>query len=154
MTGRRRFNCISNEMEMQLGKHTYDMTVQEYRGRFLPESHHLVRYVDDIFRKLIFSGQPQLGEGDEMLKKLKWKVHVIDSPEMNAFVLPGYVYMYIYMLSHILHDTFLLIPSYCLAVETSSSSRVSCPSAEIKTVSPPSWAMRSHTSSPTTRPSV
>ncbi|PGH29316.1 hypothetical protein GX50_07925 [[Emmonsia] crescens] len=89
MTGRRRFNCISNEMEMQLGKHTYDMTVQEYRGRFLPESHHLVRYVDDIFRKLIFSGQPQLGEGDEMLKKLKWKVHVIDSPEMNAFVLPG-----------------------------------------------------------------
>ncbi|EGC48068.1 T-complex protein 1 subunit theta [Histoplasma capsulatum var. duboisii H88] len=89
MTGRRRFNCISNDMELQFGKQTYMMTLQEYRGQFLPESHHLVRYVDDVFRKLILSGQPQLGEEDAMLKNLKWKVHVINSPEMNAFVLPG-----------------------------------------------------------------
>ncbi|KLJ11954.1 hypothetical protein EMPG_12899 [Blastomyces silverae] len=89
MTGRRRFNCISNEMEMQFGKQTYEMILQEYRGQFLPESHHLVRYVDSVFRKLILSGQPQLGEEDAMLKNLKWKVHVINSSEMNAFVLPG-----------------------------------------------------------------
>ncbi|OJD21508.1 hypothetical protein ACJ73_07153 [Blastomyces percursus] len=89
MTGRRRFNCISNEMEMQFGKQTYEMILQEYRGQFLPESHHLVRYVDGVFRKLILAGQPQLGEEDAMLKNLKWKVHVINSPEMNAFVLPG-----------------------------------------------------------------
>ncbi|EEH38561.2 hypothetical protein PAAG_08288 [Paracoccidioides lutzii Pb01] len=89
MTGRLRFNCISNEFEMQYGKQAYEMIVQEYHGRLLPDSHPLVRYVDSVFRKLFLTGYPQLGEGDETLKRLNWKVHVIDSPEMNAFVLPG-----------------------------------------------------------------
>ncbi|PGH02494.1 T-complex protein 1, theta subunit [Helicocarpus griseus UAMH5409] len=89
MTGRRRFNCIPNDLEMQMGQQTYEMTREEYRGRILPESHPLVRYVDGVFRQLILAGQPQLGAEDEMLKTLKWKVHVIDSPEKNAFALPG-----------------------------------------------------------------
>ncbi|ODH52931.1 T-complex protein 1, theta subunit [Paracoccidioides brasiliensis] len=89
MTGRLRFNCISNEFEMRYGKQAYEMVVQEYHGRLLPNSHPLVRYVDSVFRQLILTSHPQLGKGDEMLKRLNWKVHVIDSPEMNAFVLPG-----------------------------------------------------------------
>ncbi|KAK2813323.1 hypothetical protein FQN50_000638 [Emmonsiellopsis sp. PD_5] len=89
MTGRRRFNFVPANWEASFGQTAYEEMLQEHRGRILPESHELVRYVDEVFQRLVLNGQPELEAGDEIMKNTKWKVHVVDSPEKNACVLPG-----------------------------------------------------------------
>jgi hypothetical protein len=83
VSGRRRFNIISPGLEEMMGKTTVDQVKEEYRGRFLPDGDPRVRQVKRVLERLLPYAE---GEG---LKGMDWEVHVIDSPEQNAFVAPG-----------------------------------------------------------------
>ncbi|KAL4873092.1 hypothetical protein BDV12DRAFT_182713 [Aspergillus spectabilis] len=81
MTGRRRFNCVSHERELNMGAEGYQEVLREYRERILPESHPHSIMVDRVLQRLI--PQARIDGAD-------WKVHVIKDDSMtNAFVLPG-----------------------------------------------------------------
>ncbi|KAF9890870.1 hypothetical protein FE257_005446 [Aspergillus nanangensis] len=81
MTGRRRFNCVSHNQELQMGEESYREILNEVRGRILPENHPLAVRVDQVLQRLIPLAP---------LEGAQWKVHVIDDMDMkNAFVLPG-----------------------------------------------------------------
>lgn len=83
VSGRRRFNIISPSLEEMIGKASVDQVKEEYRGRILPEYDPRVRKVKKVLERLLPFAE---GEG---LKGMDWEVHVIDSPEQNAFVAPG-----------------------------------------------------------------
>ena len=81
ITGRRRFNCISPELEKQISAGGYESVLQQYKGRILPSNHPYSILVDRVMRRLI----PVSG-----LEREKWEVRVIDDPgQKNAFVMPG-----------------------------------------------------------------
>ncbi|QDS74686.1 hypothetical protein FKW77_000295 [Venturia effusa] len=82
VSGRRRFNFISPEMEESVSKGQYAQILHKYRGRILPPHAPQVRKVRQILNRLI----PASG-----LQDLKWEVFVIQSDEQNAFVIPGVV---------------------------------------------------------------
>ncbi|KAK3065594.1 hypothetical protein LTS18_000071 [Coniosporium uncinatum] len=77
---RRRFNCVPSSWESALGAQTYNSILQEYGPNILPESDRRVQMVHRVLERLI----PSSG-----LSNLSWEIHVIDSPETNAFVIPG-----------------------------------------------------------------
>ncbi|KAB8219007.1 TCP-1/cpn60 chaperonin family-domain-containing protein [Aspergillus novoparasiticus] len=81
MTGRRRFNCVSAQRELEMGRQSYQEVLNENRGRILPEYHPLTMQVNRVLQRLI----PQAP-----IEGADWKVHVIkDDSMLNAFVLPG-----------------------------------------------------------------
>lgn len=82
MTGRKRFNVISHERELQTGEESYREILSEVQGHILPENHPITRSVNSVLQRLI----PQVS-----IEGADWKVHVIDDASTkNAFVLPGY----------------------------------------------------------------
>jgi predicted Zn-dependent protease len=85
VSGRRRFNIISPQLEAYLAEGTEEEIKREYRGKFLPEWDPRARKVQTVLERLLpFVKEAGLGE-------VGWEVHVIESPEQNAFVIPGYV---------------------------------------------------------------
>ncbi|KAJ1513767.1 hypothetical protein HMI56_001806 [Coelomomyces lativittatus] len=80
ITGRKRFLDFSKKQEERLGKSAYRTIIYEFGPSLLPPSHPTVRMVAKVAGKLIQAAR---------MENLDWKVHVIDSPEKNAFVLPG-----------------------------------------------------------------
>ena len=87
VSGRRRFNWVSSEYEEQLGLEQYQQVLQQYRGQILPPSHPAVRMVHRVLDRLI----PSTG-----LDGQKWEINVIaDDQQMNAFVIPGYIYAFL-----------------------------------------------------------
>ncbi|KAF9691500.1 hypothetical protein EKO04_010529 [Ascochyta lentis] len=85
VSGRRRFNFVPAKMEEALGESTVAEIKQQYAGRFLPDHDPRVRLVKKVLERLLpFAFQE--GQG---LSEMAWEVHVIDSPEENAFVVPG-----------------------------------------------------------------
>jgi predicted Zn-dependent protease len=83
VSGRRRFNIISPSLEESLGKATVDQVKEQYQGQFLSDHDPRVRQVKQVLERLLPFAE---GEG---LRGMDWEVHVIDSPEQNAFVAPG-----------------------------------------------------------------
>jgi hypothetical protein len=83
VSGRRRFNIISPGLEESLGKATVDQVKEEYQGQFLSDHDPRVRQIKQVLERLLPFAE---GEG---LTGMEWEVHVIDSPEQNAFVAPG-----------------------------------------------------------------
>lgn len=81
VSGRRRFNCISDEWEEWLGLQQLESLLQEYQGRILPEMSREHQMAVRVMERLVpFSG---LADKD-------WEVRVIqDDEQKNAFVLPG-----------------------------------------------------------------
>ncbi|KAF2721732.1 hypothetical protein K431DRAFT_284653 [Polychaeton citri CBS 116435] len=80
VSGRRRFNIISPEQELELGQKQFQETVREYQGRILPSFHPKTRQVKRVLDRLI----PNSGlEGED------WEIYVIEDPQQNAFVIPG-----------------------------------------------------------------
>lgn len=63
-----------------MAQESYKQILSEYKGQFLAPNHPYSRWVQRVADKLI----PVSG-----LKDLNWEVHVIASPEKNAFVIPG-----------------------------------------------------------------
>ncbi|KAE8358090.1 TCP-1/cpn60 chaperonin family-domain-containing protein [Aspergillus caelatus] len=81
MTGRRRFNCVSAQRELEMGRQSYLEVLNENRGSILPEHHPLTMQVNRVLQRLI----PQAP-----IEGADWRVHVIkDDSMLNAFVLPG-----------------------------------------------------------------
>lgn len=81
VSGRRRFNVISTDFEQQIGESQYQQITQEYQYDILPDNDPRVRQVRRVLSRLIpHSGLPA---------DYDWKATVIDSPETNAFVIPG-----------------------------------------------------------------
>ncbi|KAF2126033.1 hypothetical protein P153DRAFT_433840, partial [Dothidotthia symphoricarpi CBS 119687] len=83
VSGRRRFNIITPGMEESMGVATVDEVKQQYAGQFLSDHDPRVLQVKKVLERLLPYAE---GTG---LKDLNWEVHVIDSPEQNAFVAPG-----------------------------------------------------------------
>lgn len=83
VSGRRRFNIITPGVEESLGKALVDQVKEQYQGQFLSDHDPRVRQVKKVLERLLPFAE---GEG---LKGMDWEVHVIDSPEQNAFVAPG-----------------------------------------------------------------
>jgi hypothetical protein len=81
VSGRLRFNCVSEKYEEQAAEQQFHMVMQEFRGRVLPPNHPSSRLVNRVLQRLI----PTSG-----LEGQQWEVRVIDDPEQkNAFVMPG-----------------------------------------------------------------
>ena len=80
VSGRRRFNVISPETETELAKEQYSLLMQEFKGKILSGRDPRVITVKRVLERLI----PASGMTGQ-----NWEVHVIDSPEKNAFVIPG-----------------------------------------------------------------
>lgn len=83
VSGRRRFNIISPQMEESMGRASVDQIKEEYKGRILPHHDKRVQQVKRVLERLLPYAK---GNG---LENLDWEVNVIDSPEQNAFVAPG-----------------------------------------------------------------
>jgi metalloendopeptidase OMA1, mitochondrial len=82
ITGRRRFNIISTEMEKKIRGGDYQQVLQAFRGRILPAEHPYTRMVANVVERLLPSTKDLAGD--------EWKVHVVDDPQQqNAFVMPG-----------------------------------------------------------------
>ncbi|KAH0544904.1 hypothetical protein FGG08_000984 [Glutinoglossum americanum] len=81
VSGRRRFNVVSPEMEKEFAKQMYQQVLRQFGDKVLPTYHPDSRLVQRVLNRLI----PASGLND-----LKWEVHVIDDPkQINAFVIPG-----------------------------------------------------------------
>ncbi|BDD58036.1 hypothetical protein MAP00_003348 [Monascus purpureus] len=81
MTGRRRFNCVSRQWELNSGIQTYHEILRTERGKILPDNHPLTIMVNRVLDRLIPMAP---------IEGASWKVHVIhDDSMVNAFVLPG-----------------------------------------------------------------
>ena len=81
VTNRRRFNCITPNIEQKLGEQTNQAVLQEFRGKILPPSDRRHVLVTRVLNRLVEAAD---------LPGQKWEVRVIDdSDQINAFVLPG-----------------------------------------------------------------
>lgn len=79
-SGRRRMMDVSREEEQRMGLASFHLLKQQYKDQILPENHELVLAVKRIGRRIIEQTD---------LQGLHWEFLVIQSDEMNAFVLPG-----------------------------------------------------------------
>jgi len=81
VSGRRRFNCVSPQLEQATAEQSLQGVMQQFGNRILPPSHPSSRLVNRVMSRLI----PVSG-----LAEQEWEVRVIDDPEQkNAFVIPG-----------------------------------------------------------------
>ncbi|KAJ2609303.1 metalloendopeptidase [Coemansia sp. RSA 1804] len=80
-TGRRRFINVSHKTEERMGRQSYQQVLREYGGQIVPQGTAVDRYVRRVAQRIIGVVQSEM-DAD-------WEIHVIDSPERNAFVLPG-----------------------------------------------------------------
>ncbi|KAJ2158299.1 metalloendopeptidase [Coemansia sp. RSA 552] len=80
-TGRRRFINVGEAEEKQVGLLAYQQTMAEYGRQVISPSSPTHAYVSRVAQRIIqAAGLASAGA---------WEVHVINSPEKNAFVLPG-----------------------------------------------------------------
>jgi len=92
-TNRKHLVLISPKQERALGSRMYDDLKRQTRmaGKLLPAEHRLTRLVSKIGGKIAREAENLADWGGQTghMKKLKWEFVVVDSPEVNAFVLPG-----------------------------------------------------------------
>ncbi|OBT69223.1 hypothetical protein VE03_01845 [Pseudogymnoascus sp. 23342-1-I1] len=91
VSGRRRFNCFSDETAELQGQLIYKQILNEEarRGRVLPSWDPRVKRVEKVLARLIEAGDLGTGQSDRK-EGVGWTVHVIEDPnQANAFVIPG-----------------------------------------------------------------
>ncbi|MFT5608686.1 MAG: putative Zn-dependent protease [Parvicella sp.] len=82
VTGKKDFVLMSEEQEVQLGKQSHGQILKQYQVYDNPA---LAKYVNDLGQKLAKQSHRS---------NLDFKFTLLDSPEVNAFALPGgYVYI-------------------------------------------------------------
>jgi hypothetical protein len=106
ISGRRRFNIVTPEMERELAETQYQAFLKEVGPGILPPWHPEVLRVKRVMAKLISGlsnledqGMSQKGQGAALTSGKApwtseqgleaWQVHVVDAPILNAVVLPG-----------------------------------------------------------------
>ncbi|XP_032864716.2 metalloendopeptidase OMA1, mitochondrial isoform X2 [Tyto alba] len=90
ITGRARLLVFGKEHFRELSQMEYDMWMEEFKGKMLPEADARYQVVERVVGHLSESNKdiPQVSE-------LKWVIHVVDEPGVNAFVLPnGQVFVF------------------------------------------------------------
>ncbi|KAJ3395818.1 hypothetical protein HDU92_004831 [Lobulomyces angularis] len=80
-SNRTRFIDISDTVENYLGSRSFNQIISTFNGKFLPYDHPYTEVVRHVASQII-SVAPMRGD-------IKWEVFVINSPEINAFVIPG-----------------------------------------------------------------
>ncbi|KAJ3191995.1 hypothetical protein HK101_007193 [Irineochytrium annulatum] len=86
MTKRRRFIDISPDEEVGISRSAYASVMQQYQHLIVSPYHPTAQFVRKVAERIIrVSNMPNM----------QWEVHLIDSPERNAFVLPtGKVFVF------------------------------------------------------------
>ena len=80
VSGRRRFNIFGPDYERQMAQGEVEQILRQFKGELLSDWDPRVRQVKRVINRLI----PVCG-----LKDLDWEVYVVDSPMVNAMVVPG-----------------------------------------------------------------
>jgi len=91
-TGRVHAILVDPETELSLGKQTYSQVINQARktGRLLPSHHPATQAVRRVGTRIASIASDGAGGGyHSHMKGLKWEFAVINSPEVNAFVVPG-----------------------------------------------------------------
>ncbi|KAL8963981.1 MAG: hypothetical protein Q9183_004797, partial [Haloplaca sp. 2 TL-2023] len=80
VSGRLRFNCVSEQTEAEIGRMSYKAVMEDYRDHMLSDKDARHKMVGKVLKRLL----PNSGlTGD-------WEYHVIDDDDdVNAFVIPG-----------------------------------------------------------------
>ncbi|CAO3697713.1 unnamed protein product [Rhizopus stolonifer] len=80
ISGRIQFMNITPKQEEAMAIMSYNDVMNEFGRRILPPDHPYTLFVKRVAKRLVqVSG----------MENMKWEFYVIDSPERNAFVLPG-----------------------------------------------------------------
>lgn len=81
VSGRRRFNCFSEDSAEEQGKLAYNQILNEEarKGRVLPRSDPRVKRVETVLGRLIEAGDLGTGQSDRK-EGVGWTVHVIEDP--------------------------------------------------------------------------
>ncbi|KAG2217495.1 hypothetical protein INT45_012613 [Circinella minor] len=80
LSGRLRFMDVTPRQEEAMARQAYSEVMAQFGNRILPSFHPDTRFVAKVAKRIVkVSG----------MDNLEWEFHVIDSPEPNAFVLPG-----------------------------------------------------------------
>uniref|UniRef100_W5L1K0 Metalloendopeptidase OMA1, mitochondrial n=1 Tax=Astyanax mexicanus TaxID=7994 RepID=W5L1K0_ASTMX len=94
ITGRTRLLVFSKESFMELAQHASNEYMEEFEKLFIPVSDPRQQVVEQVVQHLVQRNQDMDG-----INYLPWKVHVVESPVVNAFVLPdGKVFVFTGML--------------------------------------------------------
>ncbi|KAJ3331308.1 hypothetical protein HDU93_009837, partial [Gonapodya sp. JEL0774] len=80
ISGRVRFLDVTPEDELWLAEILYNQLLEDNKDTYLSEWNPMTLMVKSVAKRLV----PVSG-----LTNLDWKVHVVENPEPNAFVLPG-----------------------------------------------------------------
>lgn len=91
-THRRHSVLVSPAQELALGRQAFAQVLSEARaeGTLLPPSHPAVRLVEHVGRRIAAVAADGAGGGkSEHMRGLQWEFAVIESPQVNAFVVPG-----------------------------------------------------------------
>ncbi|KAJ8388472.1 hypothetical protein AAFF_G00133480 [Aldrovandia affinis] len=107
VTGRTRLLVFSRENFMELADLTSEEYMEEYKDKFVPSVDPRHKVVETVVKHLA-----QRNQDIAEVASVPWSVHVVDSPIMNAFVLPnGKVFIFTGMLEAVadIHQlTFIL----------------------------------------------
>ncbi|NWX16701.1 OMA1 Metalloendopeptidase, partial [Aegotheles bennettii] len=90
ITGRARLLAFGREHCRELSQLEYTMWMEEFKSKMLPETDARYRVVESVVSHLSESNKdiPQFSA-------LEWVIHVVDEPDVNAFVLPnGQVFVF------------------------------------------------------------
>ncbi|XP_076873373.1 metalloendopeptidase OMA1, mitochondrial [Brachyhypopomus gauderio] len=94
LTGRSRLLVFSRESFIELAQYASDECMEEHKESFVPVSDPRHQVVERLVQHLA-----QRNQDIEGIDLVPWTVHVVDSPAMNAFVLPnGKVFVFTGML--------------------------------------------------------
>ncbi|XP_053928921.1 metalloendopeptidase OMA1, mitochondrial isoform X2 [Cuculus canorus] len=90
ITGRPRLLVFGKEHFRELSEIEYVMRMEEFESKILPETDARHQVVEAVFGHLSESN-----EDIPQISALKWVIHVVDEPGVNAFVLPnGQVFVF------------------------------------------------------------
>ncbi|XP_037830180.1 metalloendopeptidase OMA1, mitochondrial isoform X2 [Kryptolebias marmoratus] len=97
VTGRVRLLVFSRETYLELAALTSETYMEEFAEHLLPVTHPLHQMVEQSVELLVQKNKDILEVSD-----VPWSVHVVESPQINAFVLPnGKVFMFTGMLESV-----------------------------------------------------
>lgn len=91
-SGRRHAILLNVSSEKTMGQQTFAQIIREakFRKTLLPEHHPASKAVRRVGQRIASIASDGYGGGfHEHMKHLKWEFAVINSPEVNAFVVPG-----------------------------------------------------------------
>ncbi|NXN16321.1 OMA1 Metalloendopeptidase, partial [Indicator maculatus] len=90
MTGRPRLLVFGKEHFRELSQMEYDMWMEEFQSKMLPETDARYQVVETVLGHLSESNKDI-----PRISAFQWVIHVVDEPDINAFVLPnGQVFVF------------------------------------------------------------